>query len=224
MKLSIIVPAWNEAGAIAATLSSLAPLRERGHEVILVDGGSTDGTPQIAAPFADRTLEAPRGRARQMNAGASAATGDALLFLHADTRLPPGADALVAHALARRRWGRFDVRIEEGGALAVVAFFMNWRSRISGIATGDQAMFVDRAAFESIGGFPDLPLMEDIEISARLKGISPPACIRNRAVTSGRRWQRRGILRTIVLMWRLRLAYFLGARPDELARKYANGT
>ena len=158
-----------------------------------------------------------------MNAGASTASGDSFLFLHADTRLPPDADRLIERALERRRWGRFDVRIEGGMALAVVAFFMNWRSRISGIATGDQGIFVARTAFESIGGFPDLPLMEDVELSARLKKISPPACITRRATTSGRRWQRHGVLRTILLMWRLRLAYFLGARPDELARRYANG-
>ena len=222
MKLSIIVPVLNEASGIAAALQALAPLRARGHEVIVVDGGSHDGTPALAASFADRVLQAPRGRARQMNAGAAIAGGDALLFLHADTRLPSDADRLVAEALARRRWGRFDVRIEGGPALlAVVAFFMNWRSRLSGIATGDQAMFARREAFESIGGFPDLPLMEDIELSARLKKHSPPACIAVRAVTSGRRWQRCGVLRTILLMWRLRLAYFLGARPDELARRYA---
>lgn len=222
MKLSIIVPVLNEASGIAAALHALAPLRARGHEVIVVDGGSHDGTPALAASFADRVLQAPRGRARQMNAGAAIAGGDALLFLHADTRLPSDADRLVAEALARRCWGRFDVRIEGGPALlAVVAFFMNWRSRLSGIATGDQAMFARREAFESIGGFPDLPLMEDIELSARLKKHSPPACIAVRAVTSGRRWQRCGVLRTLLLMWRLRLAYFLGARPDELARRYA---
>jgi rSAM/selenodomain-associated transferase 2 len=224
VKLSIIVPAWNEAPGIAGTLQALAPLRARGHEVIVVDGGSSDATPRVAMPLADRVLDAPRGRARQMNAGASVALGDAFLFLHADTRLPPQADRRIEQALALRNWGRFDVRIEGGAMLATVAFFMNWRSRLSGIATGDQAIFVRRQAFESIGGFPDLPLMEDIEVSVRLKRISPPACLRERAVTSGRRWQRHGVLRTVLLMWRLRLAYFLGARPDELARKYPNGT
>jgi len=223
VKLSIIVPALEEAEGIAATLAALAPLRERGHEVIVVDGGSQDGTPALAAPFADRIVAASRGRAGQMNAGASVASGDAFLFLHADTRLPPEADRLIERSLGRRCWGRFDVRIDGGSALAVVAFCMNWRSRISGIATGDQAIFMTRAVFESLAGFADLPLMEDIEMSARLKRRSPPACIRDRALTSGRRWQRHGVLRTIVLMWRLRLAYFLGARPDELARRYANG-
>jgi rSAM/selenodomain-associated transferase 2 len=223
VKLSIIVPALDEAAGIRAVLQALAQLRDHGHQVIVVDGGSSDGTPALAEPFADRVLNAPRGRARQMNAGAAVAGGEALLFLHADTRLPAEADRLIERALAYRSWGRFDVQIEGGVVLALVAFLMNWRSRLTGIATGDQAIFVRRAAFDSIGGFADLPLMEDIEISTRLKRLSPPACIRERAVTSARRWERHGVLRTILLMWRLRLAYFLGARPDELARRYANG-
>ena len=224
MKLSIIVPTLDEAPEIAAALEALAPLRAGGHELIVVDGGSTDGTPALAAARADRILPAPRGRARQMNAGAAIATGEALLFLHADTRLPPDAARLVIEALARRGWGRFDVRIEGGSPLlAVVAFCMNWRSRLSGIATGDQAMFVRREVFAAAGGFSDIPLMEDVALSARLKKISPPACLAARAVTSGRRWERHGVLRTILLMWRLRLAYFLGARPEDLARRYANG-
>jgi rSAM/selenodomain-associated transferase 2 len=159
-----------------------------------------------------------------MNAGAAIATGDALLFLHADTRLPADAARCVLEALARRGWGRFDVRIEGGPPLlAVVAFCMNWRSRLSGIATGDQAIFVRREVFAAAGAFPEIPLMEDVALSARLRRISPPACLGVRAVTSGRRWAQRGVLRTILLMWRLRLAYFLGARPEDLARRYANG-
>ena len=224
MKLSIIVPALDEAAQIAATLEALAPLRAAGHEVIVVDGGSADATAAIAAPLADRVIQAPRGRARQMNAGAAIAAGDALLFLHADTRLPAHAAELVRDALARRGWGRFDVRIEGRSRwLAVVAFCMNWRSRLTGIATGDQAMFMHRAVFARAGGFADIALMEDVALSARLKTISAPACIAARAVTSGRRWERRGVLRTVLLMWRLRLAYFFGARPEDLARRYANG-
>lgn len=223
MRLSIIVPALNEAACIERTLAALAPLRARGHEVIVADGGSADGTPGLAAPFADLVIAAPRGRARQMNAGAEAARGEALLFLHADTGLPPEADRLVGEALARRCWGRFDVRIEgRSPLLAPVAWLMNLRSRLSGIATGDQAIFVRRAAFFRAGGFPDLPLMEDIAFSARMKTLSPPACLAAKALTSGRRWERHGVLRTIVLMWRLRLAYSLGARPEELARRYAD--
>ena len=224
MKLSIIVPTLDEAPQIAAALEALAPLRAGGHELIVVDGGSTDGTPALAAARADRILPAPRGRARQMNAGAAIATGEALLFLHADTRLPPDAARLVIEALARRGWGRFDVRIEGGSPLlAVVAFCMNWRSRLSGIATGDQAMFVRREVFAAAGGFSDIPLMEDVALSARLKKISPPACLAARAVTSGRRWERHGVLRTVLLMWRLRLSYALGADPHRLARRYDLG-
>jgi rSAM/selenodomain-associated transferase 2 len=224
VRLSIIVPALDEAPQIVAALEALAPLRASGHEVIVVDGGSADGTPALAAGLADRILHAPRGRARQMNAGAAIATGDALVFLHADTRLPSDAAPLVLEALARRGWGRFDVRIEGGSPLlAVVAFCMNWRSRLSGIATGDQAMFVRREVFAAAGRFSDIPLMEDVALSARLKKVSAPACLPQRAVTSGRGWERRGVLRTILLMWRLRLAYFLGARPEDLARRYANG-
>lgn len=223
-RLSIIVPALDEAACIVGTLQSLQPLRARGHELIVADGGSADGTPALAAGLADRVLAAPRGRAAQMNGGAAAARGDALLFLHADTRLPAGADRLVREALAgaNRCWGRFDVRIEgRSPLLAVVAFCMNWRSRLTGIATGDQAIFAARAAFARAGGFPEIALMEDIGFSKRMKKLSRPACLFAAARTSGRRWERHGILRTILLMWRLRLAYFLGARPEELARRYA---
>jgi rSAM/selenodomain-associated transferase 2 len=220
VRISIVIPALNEAPAIGATLESLAAWRERGHEVVVADGGSEDRTREIAAPLADRVLLAPRGRARQMNAGAAAARGDALLFLHADTRLPAGADGLVVHALENHSWGRFDVRIDTPHPmLRVVAFAMNLRSRMTGIATGDQAIFVRRDAF---AGFPDIALMEDIGFSKAMKRRSPPACLRAKAVTSGRRWERHGVLRTMLLMWRLRLAYFLGAAPDELARRYAN--
>jgi len=210
-RLSVIVPVLDEAAAIESTLRSLQPLRACGNEVIVVDAGSADGTASLAATLADRVVQAPRGRALQMNAGAAIAQGDALLFLHADTRLPPRADRLVFDALSRRSWGRFDVRIDgRSPLLGVIAFGMNWRSRVSGIATGDQAIFVRREAFTGAGGFPDLPLMEDVAMRAR-------------AVTSGRRWERHGVLRTIILMWRLRFAYFLGARPEDLARRYANG-
>jgi len=220
VKLSIVIPTLNEAAGIARTLEALAPLRANGHEVIVADGGSEDGTRELAAALADRVIAAARGRARQMNAGAAAAAGDALLFLHADTRLPPRADQAVIEALRDRAWGRFDVRIDgRSPLLAVVAFFMNLRSRWSGIATGDQAIFARR---ESFPGFPEIALMEDVAFSKAMKRQSPPACLRDKAVTSGRRWERRGVLRTMLLMWQLRLAYFLGTSPDELARRYAN--
>ncbi len=221
MRLSIVVPVLNEAEGIEGHLGALAPLRARGAEVIVVDGGSEDATLALAAPLADLLLQAPRGRAAQMNAGARAAQGDAILFLHADTLLPSSADRLVARALERAHWGRFDVRIcGRHPLLALVARMMNLRSRISGIATGDQAMFMRRPAFEAAGGFPQIALMEDVALSARLKHIGRPACLAERVVTSGRRWEGRGVLRTIVLMWRLRFAYWRGADPVELERRY----
>jgi rSAM/selenodomain-associated transferase 2 len=222
-RLSVIVPVLNEAAGIEPLLASLAPLRARGAEVVVVDGGSHDGTAMLATPAADRVLSAPRGRGTQLNAGAVAARGEVLLFLHADTRLPADADATILDGLARsnRRWGRFDVTIEgRSAALPLVAFLMNMRSRVTGIATGDQAIFVERAAFAEAGGFPDIPLMEDIEFSRRLKRLSPPLCLRARVVTSGRRWDERGAWRTVVLMWRLRLAHLFGTAPDVLARRY----
>lgn len=221
--LSIVVPVLNEAAGIAASLEALAPLRERGAEVIVVDGGSRDRTVDRVRPWADQVIDGPRGRARQMNAGAAVARAPQLLFLHADTRLPDGADATIAAALATHplAWGRFDVVIDGRSRwLPVVATLMNHRSRWSGIATGDQAMFMTRAAFDAAGGFPDQPLMEDIELSKRLKRGAPPTCLRERVVTSGRRWEQRGVWRTIVLMWRLRLLYALGVSADRLAPWY----
>jgi rSAM/selenodomain-associated transferase 2 len=221
--ISIIVPVLNEAQGISESLAALAPLRARGHEVIVVDGGSSDQTPDLARRAADRVVSAPRGRASQMNAGAALARGEVLVFLHADTRLPEGAGARILQGLAAscRAWGRFDVRIEGASVfLPVIAFFMNLRSRATGIATGDQAMFVRREAFERAGGFPPLELMEDIALSRSLKRVSRPLCLAEKAVTSGRRWERHGVLRTVFLMGWLRLAFFLGAAPASLARFY----
>jgi rSAM/selenodomain-associated transferase 2 len=218
VKLSIVIPVLNEAERIGASLAALAPLRRRGHEVIVADGGSADATRELAAPLCERVVSSPRGRGAQMNAGARLATGDALLFLHADSALPSEADRLVLESLQRRRWGRFDVEIEgRHPLLKVVGWTMNLRSRLTGIATGDQAIFVRRADF---AGFPEIALMEDIAFSRRMKRRGAPACLRSRVRTSGRRWESRGVLRTIVLMWRLRLLYFLGARPERLARLY----
>lgn len=236
-RLSIIVPTLNEAAGIAAHLAQLSPLRTLGHEVIVADGGSHDGTVELARPLADGVIDAPRGRAAQMNAGAAAAHGEVLLFLHADTQLPDRADELILDGLAAGGqltqtgpvlktesalvWGRFDVAIQgRHPLLPVVAWFMNHRSRWTGIATGDQAMFVRREAFEAVGGFPDMALMEDITLSRRLKAISPPLCLTARVATSGRRWERHGMVYTILKMWRLRLAFFLGANPAQLAKLY----
>jgi rSAM/selenodomain-associated transferase 2 len=221
-ELSIVIPVLNEAPRIAAQLQPLQALRRNNVELIVVDGGSTDGTAQAAAALADRVLIAPRGRACQMNAGAAAAGGRILLFLHADTVLPPNAFAAAVAAIdGGSHWGRFDVRIESRHPLLrVVERMMNWRSRLSGIATGDQAIFVRREMFERIGGFPDLPLMEDIRLSAMLKHQAPPACLAETVSTSARRWETHGVLRTILLMWWLRAAFFCGADPARLARQY----
>jgi rSAM/selenodomain-associated transferase 2 len=221
--LSIIMPVLDEAERIAAALTALAPFRQRGVELIVVDGGSRDRTVELSRPLADQVITAPRGRGAQMNAGAATAKGDVLLFLHADTALPADADGLLLDGLHNTvwQWGRFDVRIEgRNPLLAVVAGFMNWRSLVTGIATGDQAMFATRAAFSAVGGFPDIPLMEDVALCKRLKRVSRPLCLAARVVTSGRHWEKRGVLRTILLMWRLRLAYFFGYEPAALARRY----
>lgn len=227
--ISIIVPVLNEEAGIAAALFALAPLRQRGCEVIVVDGGSSDGTLNVAQTLADRVIVAARGRASQQNAGAQGAQHEALLFLHADTQLPDGADHLILDALDKGAvWGRFDVSFGDPvGAdeplpamLKVVAFMMNWRSRVTGIATGDQCLFVTRTAFERTGGFPMQPLMEDIELSRRLKKVSPPACLRARVTTSPRRWLKHGVWKTILLMWWLRFAYWFGVSPARLAGWY----
>jgi rSAM/selenodomain-associated transferase 2 len=220
--LSLILPVLDEAATLPAQLARLQDLRRRGAEVLVVDGGSADATPVLARPLVDRLIAAPRGRAAQMNAGAGAARGQVLLFLHADTTLPPAADALIDAAIAAgAAWGRFDVRIDaRHPLLRLVERMMNWRSRLSGIATGDQAIFVRHDIFTRLGGFPELPLMEDIAFSKLLKRIARPACLRAQVLTSGRRWEKHGVLRTIVLMWRLRASYFLGADPQRLAIRY----
>jgi rSAM/selenodomain-associated transferase 2 len=222
-RLTLIVPVLNEVTGMAATLAALQPLRRAGAELIVVDGGSSDGTLTCCAGLSDQAMPGPRGRARQMNHGAQCAQGDVLLFLHADTRLPETAWSAIAAALAsgRHDWGRFDVEIAGRSRwFPLIAAFMNRRSRWSGIATGDQAMFVRRQLFLDVGGFPDQPLMEDIELSRRLRRCGPPACLRERVITSGRRWETDGVWRTILLMWRLRLLYWLGADVNKLAKAY----
>jgi len=220
-RLTIVIPVLNEAAIIVPALEALAPLRARGAEIVVADGGSRDGTALLAKPFADRVLAAPRGRGAAMNAGAAIGTGDILLFLHADTALPDDADCLIAAALTHRAWGRFDVRIAgQHPLLAVVGRMISLRSRLTGIATGDQAIFVTRETFDAVGGFPDLPLMEDIAISQKLKQLCRPLCIGTPAITSGRRWEQHGVLSTILLMWHLRLAYYLGVAPARLAKRY----
>jgi rSAM/selenodomain-associated transferase 2 len=213
-----VVPVLNEAAGIRAALEALAPLRALGHEVIVADGGSRDGSAELARGLCDRLLDCAPGRALQMNAGAGAASGEILVFLHADTALPPEAPGAIAQAMKNHVWGRFDVEIEgRHPLLKIIAWSMNLRSRLTGIATGDQAIFVRRDAF---AGFPGIPLMEDVAFSKAMKRRGAPACLRSRVRTSGRRWESRGVLRTVLLMWRLRLAYALGADPSRLAEKY----
>ncbi|HYF21555.1 MAG TPA: TIGR04283 family arsenosugar biosynthesis glycosyltransferase [Ramlibacter sp.] len=220
--LHVVLPVLQEAAGLPAALAALQPMRRRGTRVVVVDGGSTDATWALAPHGADEVKLAPRGRAAQMNAGAAAATADVLLFLHADTRLPPDADRGVLQAIdAGAAWGRFDVRIAgRSPLLRIVERLMNLRSRLTGIATGDQAIFVRRDVFERLGGFAAQPLMEDVALSARLRAVGPPACLRGPVVTSGRRWERHGVLRTVALMWRLRFAYWRGADSRELALRY----
>jgi rSAM/selenodomain-associated transferase 2 len=223
MQLSIVIPALNEADNIVPTLHALAAVRRSNVEVVVVDGGSTDETAKLAEPLADCVIHAPAGRAAQMNHGAAVARGEVLLFLHADTRLPPNGVSLVLDGLhkANKCWGRFNVTIEgRSPLLKLVAVMMNIRSRITGIATGDQALFVRRDDFMEIGGFPPQPLMEDIEISKRLKKCSAPLCLKEKVRTSGRRWEKNGVLRTTALMWRLRFRYWRGTAADILHKKY----
>jgi rSAM/selenodomain-associated transferase 2 len=222
VRLSIVIPTLNEADGIVEALTALTPLRAQGHEVIVVDAGD-DGTAELARSRADRVLRGPRGRAAQMNRGATVARGDVLVFLHADTRLPASAERLIADGLAvtGRAWGRFDVRLSGGQPLLrIVEASMNWRSRLTGIATGDQAIFVTRDRFRDVGGYPEMALMEDVALSKALKRLGPPVCLRARVTTSSRRWERDGVVRTVLLMWSLRLRYFLGADPSDLARRY----
>lgn len=221
--LSIIIPTLNEAEGIAASLQALAPLRTRGAEIVVVDGGSTDATIDIARLLADQIISAPRGRALQMNAGAAQAHGGLFLFLHADCRLPATADGIIVDGLnrARKTWGRFDVTITGAHPLLrVIAAMMNLRSRLTGIATGDQGLFVTRSLFEAAGRFPDIALMEDVALTKKLKAFGKPLALRHRIITSGRRWEKHGVWRTIFLMWRLRLQYWLGADPNTLAEHY----
>lgn len=221
-KISIIIPTVNEARTIGETLTALAPARERGHEVLLVDGGSTDGTAALAENGTDRVLSAPRGRARQMNRGAEVARGEVLWFLHADTR--PTVEALDALERAvddGAAWGHFRMRLSGGGLLlGLVGTLINLRTRLTGIASGDQGIFVRRELFDTVDGYADIALMEDIELSSRLGRYASPVLLGPPLVTSSRRWRQRGTWRTIFLMWRLRLSYYLGADPEELARRY----
>ena len=222
--LSVIIPVLNEAVGLPALLSKLAEQCAQCQdavEIIFVDGGSTDASSVLITASGFRLVSGPRGRARQMNYGASLSAGMYLLFLHADTQLPERAFDRVISVLQNGLWGRFDVRIRgKAQMFKVIAWFMNWRSRLSGIATGDQGIFVRESAFIDVGGFPDQPLMEDIALSIALREREAPICLRNKVETSGRRWLERGIWRTILLMWRLRYLYWRGVPAEQLANRY----
>lgn len=221
--LSIVIPALNEAEALPRLLDDLAAARRRGAEIVVADGGSTDGTVDAVSERVDRVVEGARGRAEQLAAGVSAATGEVIWLLHADSRVDPASDLHIVWEMEHsgRPWGRFNVRLDGNHPLLrVVETAMNVRSRLTGIATGDQGIFVRRDVLERAGGIPQQPLMEDVELSKRLKRIAPPLCLLHRIVTSARRWESRGILRTVAQMWWLRLVYYLGAHPENLHRRY----
>ena len=223
--LSIIVPLLNERALLPAVLPTILRLQQSHGAVewLFVDGGSGDGSVEYLQAQGLRVIASDAGRARQMNAGAAQASGAWLLFLHIDTLLSTEAlTALRRHCEERPPgWGRFDVRIHgRSSMLKVVASMMNWRSRITGIATGDMGIFVHREVFMAVSGFPEQPLMEDIEISRRLKRTSRPYCLSQPVITSGRRWDEKGVWATILLMWRLRIAYFMGRSADDIARRY----
>ena len=223
MRISVILPVLNEESTIAATLHGVCALAP--HEIIVVDGGSGDRTRAIGAQCGARVLMTSAGRARQMNRGALEATGDVLLFLHADTRLPASALLDIAAALSDPRYlgGRFDVKLDSDRCLLkVVGFMISLRSRLSKIGTGDQAIFVRREVFAEMGGFPDLPLMEDIAFCRMLKRQGEVACLRSKVVTSARRWEVDGVWRTILRMWTLKLLYLAGVSPARLKNFYAD--
>lgn len=221
--ISVIIPVLNEAERIEPFLQHLHPFRTAGHELIIVDGGSTDSTPEKCVPYADRVLITSAGRAHQMNVGADFAQGNLLLFQHVDTLLPDTAMAVLSRLsdFDEQVWGRFDVRLTAGHWMfPIISTLMNWRSRFTHIATGDQSIFISRSLFEEVGGFPDQPLMEDIELSDRLRMLAAPLCLKDRVTTSSRRWHKNGVWKTILLMWRFRLAYFMGTPAEQLAASY----
>ena len=222
MKLSIIIPVFNEADNIVASLRRLQNYRFQGHEVIVVDGGSRDNTFDCAVGLVDKLLMSKSGRAMQMNIGAEQATGDVLVFLHVDTELPHLANKLIIDVMKNNhQWGRFNVQLSGQHVLfRVIESMMNWRSCLTGIATGDQVIFVQRAVFGQVGTYPEIKLMEDIELSKRLKPFGKPACIETRVITSSRKWEKNGIVKTVLLMWRLRLLYFFGVSANKLSSQY----
>lgn len=221
--ISVIVPVLNEAQSIEGTLAQWQARRGADIELIVVDGGSTDESVKYASSLADKVLVTEAGRARQMNYGAKNANGHCLLFLHADTMMPSQAYQafLQVSKRSKNHWGFFLVTLNNSSRVfRVIETLMNWRSRITAVATGDQCIFVSRSLFENLDGYQDILLMEDVEITKRLRTISKPIIVSERVSTSTRRWEHNGVLSTVLKMWRLRLAYFFGASPEKLHRQY----
>ncbi|MDT8282325.1 MAG: TIGR04283 family arsenosugar biosynthesis glycosyltransferase [Gammaproteobacteria bacterium] len=224
VKLSIIIPVLNEQENLSRISSHLRSIRHQGHEVIVVDGGSTDNTLAISYEVADHVIISKAGRALQMNNGAAIASGNVFVFLHADTFLPDNVVQIISASMTENSWGRFDVRLSSNRFVyRLIESLMNLRSCFTSIATGDQAMFIERSLFNRVGGFPEIVLMEDIEMSRKLKKIDRPVCIKQKVITSSRRWETRGVVATVLLMWKLRLYYFFGVTPDKLNRLYRHG-
>lgn len=224
--ISVVIPVRNEAQALPYLLDDLTALRVAGAELIVVDGGSADGTCELALGRVDQLLRSAPGRALQMNAGAAAARGDYLWFVHADTRVSAESlRSLLDVLIERPVWGRFDVRLSGAGlALCVIGAMISLRSRLTAIASGDQGIFVSRECFEALGGYAPIPLMEDLQLCRRLKRQARPRCLRPPLSTSSRRWEQQGIVCTVLLMWRLRLAYYCGVSPERLASQYRRGS
>jgi rSAM/selenodomain-associated transferase 2 len=225
--LSIIVPVHNHARTIGQVLHALKPLRERNAEIVVVDGGSSDDTAMLARPLADQVIRAPHGLGRQMNEGAKVARGFIFLFLRPETGLPSDADTQVMYGRARDTsvWGRFDLRITgRHMLLPLVARYLNWRSRGSGLASGDQAIFVQRESFFRVGGFRHIPVLEDVDLCKRLKAISPPICVASRVTVPGDRFDRDGLWKTLRDIEMMRLRYRMGAKPEQLAKRYGFGS
>jgi rSAM/selenodomain-associated transferase 2 len=221
LKLSIIIPVLNEEKLIEESLKKLQPMREKGHELIVVDGGSSDRTCDIAKPLVDKLLTSARGRAMQMNSGAQLASGNILVFLHADTSFNEDITTVFNDFEGRSVWGRFDLALS-GKAISfrVIEFLINLRSRVTGVATGDQSIFVSDDLFRTVGGYPEISLMEDIALSKKLKVFGRPICLKNTVLTSSRRWEENGIFRTIIKMWILRFKYMIGINTENLSRDY----
>ncbi len=218
--VSIVVPVLNEAQQLTALMNRLRLLQDQVNEIIVVDGGSDDGSlEKLANEFT--VIQAPKGRAQQMNAGAAQATSTWIVFLHADTQLTPAHISEMVGSASMFQWGRFNVKLDARGlAYRVIEWFINQRSRLSSIATGDQCIFVRKRFFDEMGGFANLPLMEDVEFCKRAKRRAKPACLGKTVATSARRWQQFGVIKTVLLMWKLRLYFWLGVSADDLAKQY----